>query len=55
MIKYYCDICKKEVPYIALYSNYIAKGDTKNERRIECCEDCTKKIDTYIRGITNKE
>lgn len=55
MIKYYCDICKKEISYSTLYVTHIAKDNLKYERRLECCLDCIKKIDGYIRGITKYE
>lgn len=55
MIKYYCDICKKEISNSKLYVTYIAKDNLKYEKRFECCLGCIEKINNYIKEITKDE
>lgn len=49
MIKFYCDICKKDITDDTRIFLEIRKSYFKpNEFEKTICEDCSKKIKTYI-------
>lgn len=49
MIKYYCDICKKDITNERRIE--IRTGNDYLERRKEICKDCMTRINTYIDRI----
>lgn len=51
MIKYYCDICKKDMTYERKITLEIRTGNDTLERRKEICKDCMTRINTYIDRI----
>lgn len=54
MIKYYCDICGKEVINDSMIS-LIMKGHFDTPKVIEAvCRECSEKIKTYINNISKE-
>lgn len=51
MIKYYCDICKKDMTNERKITLEIRTGNDYLERRKEICKDCMTRINTYIDRI----
>lgn len=51
MIKYYCDICKKDMTNKRKITLEIRTGNDELERRKEICKDCMTRINTYIDRI----
>ena len=51
MIKYYCDICKKDMTNKRKITLEIRTGNDVLERRKEICKDCMTRINTYIDRI----
>lgn len=51
MIKYYCDICKKDMINERKITLEIRTGNNYLERRKEICKDCMNRINTYIDRI----
>lgn len=51
MIKYYCDICKKDMTNERKITLEIRTGNDNLERRKEICKDCMSRINTYIDRI----
>lgn len=55
MIKYYCDICRKEISYRTVFYNTLAKNSVLEELNFECCKDCLNKLKSYIKEISSNE
>lgn len=51
MIKYYCDICKRDITNKYKITLEIRTGNDYLERREEICKDCMTRINTYIDRI----
>lgn len=51
MIKYYCDICKKDMTNERKIILEIRTGSDYLDRRKEICKDCMIRINTYINRI----
>lgn len=51
MIKYYCDICKRDMTNERKITLEIRTGNDYLERRKEICKDCMTRISTYIDRI----
>lgn len=51
MIKYYCDICKKDMTNERKITLEIRTGNDYLERRKEIYKDCMTRINTYIDRI----
>ena len=54
MIKYYCDICKRDMTNERKIVLEIRTGNDYLERRKEICKDCMTRINTYIDRILRK-
>lgn len=55
MIKYYCDICGKEVTDDSMIS-LIMKGHFESPEIIESvCKECSRNIKTYIDNISKEQ
>lgn len=54
MIKYYCDICKKDMTNERKITLEIRTGNDYLERRKEICKDCMTRINTYIDRILRR-
>ena len=48
MIRYYCDICKKDMTNKRKITLEIRTGNDELERREEICKECMTRINTYI-------
>lgn len=55
MIRYYCDICKKDITNKLKITLEIRTGNDYLERREEICEDCMTRINTYIDRILRRK
>lgn len=55
MIKYYCDICKKDMTNERKITLEIRTGNDYLERQEEICKDCMGRIKTYIDNISKEQ
>lgn len=53
MIRYFCDLCGKELRYS--YICIINSGLGSSEKQFECCEECSNRIKSYIDSILKHE
>lgn len=51
MIRYYCDICKKDITDEKMYTLTATTGIGFTEVRKTLCKDCLRRINTYIDRI----
>ena len=58
MLKYYCDVCQKEITdgWYDLMIDYIPNdgGEIENKDMIQLCESCYRELEHYIGLIVSK-
>lgn len=52
MIKHFCDLCGKRIEYSYMC---IINSGLRKQKKFECCEECSNRLENYIDRILKHE